>query len=74
MFTKKLDPSVFGRALTLINLVRPDGSKFKVAGACCTRTQRVPPRARHPPPAVDFNILVLKSLNQFDYFNFFAVK
>ena len=31
MFTKRLDPSAFERALTLINLVRPDGSKFKVA-------------------------------------------
>ena len=31
MFTKRLDPSAFERALTLINLVRPDGSSFKVA-------------------------------------------
>ena len=30
MFTKRLDPSAFERALTLINLVRPDGSAFKV--------------------------------------------
>ena len=29
MFTKRLDPNVFERALTLINLVRPDGSKSK---------------------------------------------
>ena len=28
MFTKRLDPNAFERALTLINLVRPDGSKF----------------------------------------------
>ena len=32
------------------------------------------PRARCPPPAVDFNLLVLKSFYQSDYFNFFAVK
>ena len=30
MFTKRLDPSAFERALTLINLVRPDGSSWKV--------------------------------------------
>ena len=29
MFTKRLDPNAFERALTLINLVRPDGSKYK---------------------------------------------
>ena len=29
MFTKRLDPVAFERALTLINLVRPDGSKYK---------------------------------------------
>ena len=29
MFTKRLDPIAFERALTLINLVRPDGSKYK---------------------------------------------
>ena len=29
MFTKRLDPITFERALTLINLVRPDGSKYK---------------------------------------------
>ena len=29
MFTKSLGPSAFERALTLINLVRPDGSKYK---------------------------------------------
>ena len=38
------------------------------------RAPRVPPRARRPPPAVDFNLLVLKSLYQSDYFDFFAVK
>ena len=31
MFTKRLDPSAFERALTLINPVHPDGSSFKVA-------------------------------------------
>ena len=31
MFTKRLGPSAFERALTLVNLVRPDGSSFKVA-------------------------------------------
>ena len=31
MFTKRLDPSACERAMTLINLVRPDGSSFKVA-------------------------------------------
>ena len=46
MFTKRLDPSAFERALTLINLVRPDGSTFKVAWACCARAPRGPPRAR----------------------------
>ena len=30
MFTKKLDSSAFERALTLINLVHPDGSALKV--------------------------------------------
>ena len=29
MFTKRLDPNAFECALTLINLVRPDGSKYK---------------------------------------------
>ena len=29
MCTKRLDPNAFERALTLINLVRPDGSKYK---------------------------------------------
>ena len=29
MFTKRIDPNAFERALTLINLVRPDGSKYK---------------------------------------------
>ena len=29
MFTKRLDPNAFERALTLINLVRPDRSKYK---------------------------------------------
>ena len=29
MFTKRLDPNAFERALTLINLVHPDGSKYK---------------------------------------------
>ena len=29
MFTKRLDPCAFERALTLINLVRPDGTKYK---------------------------------------------
>ena len=29
MFTKRLDPNAFERALTLINLVRTDGSKYK---------------------------------------------
>ena len=29
MSTKRLDPNAFERALTWINLVRPDGSKYK---------------------------------------------
>ena len=29
MYTKMLDPNAFERALTLINLVRPDGYKYK---------------------------------------------
>ena len=29
MFPKRLDPNAFERALTLINLVCPDGSKYK---------------------------------------------
>ena len=68
MFTKRLDPSAFEHALTLVNLVRPDGSNFKsLERAVCAR-------ARRPPPADDFNILVLKDLYQSDYFNLFAVK
>ena len=38
------------------------------------RAPRVPPRAHRPPPAVDFNILVLKCFYLSNYFNFFAVK
>ena len=52
MFTKRLDPSAFERALTLINLVRPDGSSFKVAWACRARARhasRHAPAARRPP-------------------------
>ena len=40
----------------------------------CARAPRVPPHARHPPPADDFNLLVLENFYQSDYFNFFAVK
>ena len=40
----------------------------------CARAPRVPPRARGPPPADDFNILVLKNFYQSGYFNFFAIK
>ena len=29
MFTKRLDPNAFERALMLINLVRPEGSNYK---------------------------------------------
>ena len=29
VFTKRLDPNAFERALTFVNLVRPDGSKYK---------------------------------------------
>ena len=29
IFTKRLDPNTIERALTMINLVRPDGSKYK---------------------------------------------
>ena len=42
--------------------------------AVCARAPRLPPRARRPLPAVDFNILILKNFYQSDYFNFFAVK
>ena len=43
MFTKRLDPNAFERVLTLINLVRPDGSKYKADWAA---TSRALPRAR----------------------------
>ena len=60
MFTKILDPNAFERALTLINLVRPDGSKYnaewvtRVSGlaACLERLEALvrPARPRAPRP------------------------
>ena len=74
MFTKRLDPNAFERALTLINLVRSDGSKYKAecaecvsgAAACSvSRNAHAPCAAPRAPPAMDMKFAV--------YFNFIVV-
>ena len=75
MFTKSFESSAFGTCadvdqsrVRMIRVSRLLGRAVRARASC------VPSRDRRPPPADDFNMLVLKNLYQFDYFKLIAVK
>ena len=78
---KRLDSNAFERALTLINFVRPDGSKYKASE---WRVSRASPRAQsfstrscapapRAPPAMDMKFVVYLNFISV-YIKFFVIK